>query len=195
MSIDNTKRCLNVYRKEIAKLKGIKTRKKSSKIKVMEMKPLPKTLVDTHSTDIISMDYLYVQGIPFHQSITTSYKFRTIEALRGKKKPRGKDVIAQSKRALNVYHARKITISQLNVDNEFGVMVEELRPMPVNIVGAGEHVGDIERSNRTVQERTRCHVHRLPFSVYPVEMVCGCLIKVTKDLNMEIAGDGVCKEL
>ena len=159
------------------------------------MKPLPKTLVDTHSTDIISMDYLYVQGIPFHQSITTSYKFRTIEALRGKKKPKGKDVIAQSKRALNVYHAREITISQLNVDNEFGVMVEEVRPMPVNIVSAGEHVCEIERSNRTVQERTRCHVHRLPFSVYPVEMVCGCLIKVTKDINMEIAVDGVCKEL
>ena len=66
LSIDDTKRCLNVYGKEIAKLKGSKTRKKSSKIKVMEMKPLPKTLVDTHSTDIISMDYLYVQGIPFH---------------------------------------------------------------------------------------------------------------------------------
>ena len=104
-------------------------------------------------------------------------------------------MIAQSKRALNVYHVRGITISQLNADNEFGVMVDEVRPMPVNIVGAGEHVGDIERSNRTVQERTRCHVHRLPFSVYPVEMVCGCLIKVTKDLNMEIAGDGVSKEL
>ena len=195
LSVDDAKRCLNVYGKEIAKLKGSKTRKKSSKIKAMEMEPLPKTLVDTHSTDMISMDYLYVQGIPFHQSITTAYKFRTVEALRGKKKPTGKDVIVQSKRALNVYHARKITITQLNADNEFGVMVEEVRPMPVNVVGAGEHVGDIERSNRTVQERSRCHVHRLPFSFYPVEMVCGCLIKVTKDLNMEIAEDGVSKEL
>lgn len=110
------------------------------------MTPLPKTLVENNSTDMILMDYLYKQGIPFHQSITRSYKFRTIEALRVKKKPSGEDVIAQSKRALNVYHARKITINQLNVDNEFKfkVMVDEVRPTPVNIVGVGEHVGDIE---------------------------------------------------
>ena len=71
----------------------------------MEIVPLPKTLMDTHNSDMIAMDYLYVQGIQLHQSITTSYKFRTIEALRGKKKLSGKDVIAQSKRAINIYHA------------------------------------------------------------------------------------------
>ena len=118
LTVDDAKRCLNVYGKEIAKLRGSKTRVRASKIKVMGITPLPETLVETHSSDMIAMDYLYVQGIPFHQSITTSYKFRTIEALRGKKKPNSKDVIAQSKRALNVYHARNITISQLNGDNE-----------------------------------------------------------------------------
>ena len=60
-----------------------------------------------------------------------------IEALRGKKKPNAKDVKAQSKRAINVYHARNISIIQLNGDNEFEVMVKEIRPMPENIVGAG----------------------------------------------------------
>ena len=76
----------------------------------------------------------------------------------------------------------------------FRVMVDEIRPTPVNIVGAGEHVGNIERSNKTVQERTRCHVHRLPFSIYPIEIICGYLIKVIKDLNMEIASDGISKK-
>ena len=44
LSIDDAKRCLNIYGKEIAKLKGRKTRKKLSKIKVMEMDPFPKPL-------------------------------------------------------------------------------------------------------------------------------------------------------
>ena len=38
-------------------------------------------------------------------------------------------------------------------------------------------------------------MHRLAFSVYPVEMVCGCLTKVVKDLNAEIASDRVSKPL
>ena len=38
-------------------------------------------------------------------------------------------------------------------------------------------------------------MHRLAFSVYPVEMVCGCLTKVVKDLNAEIASDRVSKSL
>ena len=64
-------------------------------------------------------------------------------------------------------------------------------PTPVNIVGAGEHVGDIEQSNRTVKEHTRSRVQRLPYKVYPIEMVCGCLTKVVKDINIEVAEDGL----
>ena len=99
------------------------------------MLPLTKLLVETHSSDLLGMDYLFVQGIPFHQSISTGYKFRTIEALRGKRNPNGKGVKDQSKRAIHVYHACGINIRQVNGDNEFQVLTEELRPIPVNIVG------------------------------------------------------------
>ena len=109
------------------------------------------------------MDYLYIQGIPFHHSISQSNKFRITEALRAKKKPNNSDIIAKSKRAINIYHAREITIEQVNVDNEFSVLVDEIMPIPINIVGTGEHVGNTERSNLTIKERTRSHIHCLPF--------------------------------
>ena len=44
LTVDDAKRCLHVHGKEIAKLKGSKTRKKSSKIKKMEILPLSKSL-------------------------------------------------------------------------------------------------------------------------------------------------------
>ena len=69
----------------------------------MAVIPLPLTLVETHNTDSLEINYLYVQGIPFHHSISKSYKFRTIEALRGKKKPNNNDVSSQSKFAINMY--------------------------------------------------------------------------------------------
>ena len=52
-------------------------------------------------------------------------------------------------------------------------------------------MGNIEGSNRTVKERTRSHVYRLPYKVYPIEMVCGCIVKIVKDLNIEVAEDGL----
>jgi len=97
------------------------------------------------------MDYLYAQGISFHHSISKNYKFRTIEPLRGKKKPNNNDVSSQSKLTINVYQSRKNIIKQVNADNKFSNINEILRPISVNIVGAFEHVGDIERSNRTIK--------------------------------------------
>ena len=93
-----------------------------------------------------------------HSTLET-YKYKTVEPLRGKKKADNKDIINMVKRATNVYHARGIRITQVNVDNEFQVLEEKLAPMKVNLVGTGEHVGNVERSGRTIQERTRCHVH------------------------------------
>ena len=57
--------------------------------------------------------------------------------MRDKKKTNHSDVKAQSKRAINIYHAREIPVDQVNTDNEFEVLTEELIPIPVNIVGAG----------------------------------------------------------
>ena len=90
-----------------------------------------------------------------------------------------------------MHHARKITIKQVNDDNKFSNLTEIFRPIPVNIVGTGEHVGDTERSNRTVKEHTICHVCRLPYKKYPAEMVCGCVIKSVKKLNAEIVDNGI----
>ena len=92
LAINYVKRCLNVYGREITKSKGIKTGTNSSKIKEMELILLPVTLIETHSTESLVMDYLCVQGIPLHHNISKSHKFRTIEALKGKMKPSKKDV-------------------------------------------------------------------------------------------------------
>ena len=112
------------------------------------------------------MDYLYAQGISFHHSISKNYKFRTIEPLRGKKKPNNNDVSSQSKLTINVYQSRKNIIKQVNADNKFSNLNEILRPISVNIVGAFEHVGDIERSNRTIKNTldvtcTYCHTRNI----------------------------------
>lgn len=63
------------------------------------------------------------------------------------------------------------------------------------MVAAGEHVGNIERSNRTVKECTRCHIHRCPYERYPRVMVTGCVVKAVKDLNQLPSQSGISQEL
>ena len=195
ITLDDVKRCLIIYGKELAKVKGATTRKSPDKIQTLQNLPIPKMIIDNHNEDAISLYFIFVQGIPFLHSISESYKNRKIEPLRGKKKTDNTDITNMSKRVVNTYHARGIRVSQVNADNEFKVLGDKIAPTKVNIVGAGEHVGNIERSGRTIQERTRCHVHRLPHKRYPAEMTCGCVIKSVKDLNFEIPRDGLSKDL
>ena len=103
----------------------------------------------------MSLDFLFFQGIPFLHSISETYKYRTVESLRGKKKANNADITNMAKRVINTYHVRGIRISQINIDNEFEILIEKLAPIKVSIVGAGEHVRNVERSGRTIQERTR----------------------------------------
>ena len=71
----------------------------------------------------------------------------------------------------------------MNCYNEFACIKEDIQPTRLNKVAAGEHIGDVERSGRTVKECTRCHVHRNPYKRYPKVMVPGFMVKSVKDLN------------
>ena len=51
------------------------------------------------------------------------------------------------------------------------------------MVAVNEHVGNIERSTRTVKDCTRCHIHRNLYERYLRSMVTRCVIKSVKDLN------------
>ena len=84
------------------------------------------------------------------------------------------------KAVLNMYNGRGLEVEQINGDNKFACIRDEVIPATLNIVAAEEHVGDIERSVRTIKERTRCHVHRLPYKRYPKEMIVGFITYVTK---------------
>ena len=109
------------------------------------------------------MDYIYVQAIPMLHMTLSKYKFRIIEAVRDRSKPNRQSIIDSTKKVVNIYNARGLQISQITADNEFDFIREHMRHIPINIVAAGEHVILIKRSNITVKEHTRCHVHRLPY--------------------------------
>ena len=94
-----------------------------------------------------------------------------------------------------MYHGRGITVTQINGDNQFACVQEDMQPIPMNIVAAGEHVPPAERSIWFIKDGSRFHVSRLPYRRYPGVMVKGCVVKVTKDANNTPAENGVSKVL
>ena len=139
---------------------------------------------------------IFVQGIAFLHSISRGYHFRTVEHHKDYRVKYNKhDMLKGIKKCVNMYHTRGLEVIQLNTDNGFACIEEDIRPINLNMVATGEHVGDIERSGRTFKECTRCHVHRNPYERYTRLMVTGCVVKSVKDLNQLSAMDGISKEI
>jgi len=134
LTTDDTKRCLLIYEAEVVKLKGATTRKKRDKLQHYQAVPISKTILDFHPNDILSMDYFYVQGVPFHHSISNGYRYRNTILLRGKqkvnkkkrkknvRKSNAKNVTNMSKKTINKDLTRGIHITQVNRDNKCKVL-------------------------------------------------------------------------
>ena len=124
---------------------------------------IPEDIWVHHQTEILGMDYLFVQSLPHFHSIGNSYKMRTVDALIGKSTPNKEDMKESILKAINMYYARSGTITQINADNQFACVGDDLPGIDLNIVVAGEHIGNAEKSIRTIKDGTRYHVHRLPY--------------------------------
>ena len=92
-----------------------------------------------------------------------------------------------------MYETRGFTISRIERDHEFGCITAALLPLTLNVAAADDHVPEVERSIRTIKERTRCTVQGLPFRKMPREMMRAAIEGAHKDLNQFPAKNGASK--
>ena len=134
------------------------------------------------------VDYMFAQGVRFLTTISTKFNYRTVEALPhvNKKGAKKEDILAGINKVINLYQSRGLIVEQVNGDNEFECIREDIRPILLNITAADKHVSPVERSIRSIKDRTRCQVQSIPYTKYPRTMIIGCVIFSTKSLNSEI---------
>ena len=102
---------------------------------------IPGTIKDLHPKVHLSADYSFVQGITFLQIISRWYTYRTVEChTKYNKKYKKVDMVKGIRRCINLYHKRGLTMSQLNTDNEFKCIEEDILPTRLKMVAANEHV-------------------------------------------------------
>ena len=114
VTAQNVQRALTIYGEGTAALQGHMTRRRPQPMTLLPKIPMPTTIRDLHSTISVSMDYLYVQGIPMLHSISGStYMFRTLEPV-FKAKANKADILKGVRNIINTYQARGIEVQQVN---------------------------------------------------------------------------------
>jgi Reverse transcriptase (RNA-dependent DNA polymerase) len=177
----DARRALIIYGPDVAVIKGKTTRTEPApRVPTFEAVPIPPPVLAHHRNVTLCADFFYVQGLVFFHTISRHLGFRTVRPV----PDRGKPVILKELRhAISLYQHRGFDVRDVHGDHEFECIRDEIRPIELNIVPADCHVGEVERSIRTIKERLRTCVHGLPFARLPKLLIRHMVDDVIRNLN------------
>ena len=188
VTVEDAKRALLIYGADSATLKGKTTKGPSLHVPFLKPICLPEQIMHDHKDVTLSIDCFYVQGLPFLHTISRKLKFRTVLPLEKKTKA---CLLAGILAVLNMYQARGFDVITIHADIQFECLVNELLPIRLNLTAHDDHVGEVERSIRTIKERVRADVHSMPFNRLPRLLIIELVRRSILVLNQFPALDGV----
>ena len=188
-----------IFGKDAATCKGKWVRPKPMEAKDSDMVDLPKELRISGTELDLAIDVLFINAEAFLHCLDRRIKCPNLVILgtRAKGRSYNKQVLVEGLDiCLQKYNRAGITIKTIHADNEFKpaleVLLEEWE-VNVNFSLPGEHVGDIEREDRTLQERFRVNLHRLPYLIIPRVMIRYLALRVTKNRSLFPRKTGISK--
>ena len=186
---DDARRALIIYGPDVATLKGKTTKAHAApRTPTFQYTPIPAPILGKHRNVTLCMDFFFVQGHAFYHTISRDIGFRTVSSVPDRKL---KTILRETLTVIKLYQARGLTISDIHADNEFDCIREHVRPIVMNITPADSHVGEAERSIRTIKERVRACVHGLPFKRLPKLLVTHIVADSVRCLNSFPRKNGV----
>ena len=188
VTVDDARRAINIYGTDRASLQGKTVRKTGAHVPTFSPVEVPKPIVDNHKNVTLATDFFFVQGLPFLHTISRKIKFRTVTAV----KSRTKAVMLQETRtAIDLYQGRGFNVVDVHADMDFECIKHDIRPMLMNLNAHDDHVGEVERSIRTIKERVCADVHSMLFRRLPKMMIVELVRRAILILNQFPAQDGV----
>jgi hypothetical protein len=179
--LDDVQGAQHIYGPAKPLLQGAMTRLKPTTNKIEKM-PLPLPVSTQHKSVSLSVDFFYVNGHVFFTSKSAKLNFVTAKY----HKTRGmKSIIETLNEIKQIYHSRGFIIENMHGDNEFNKNDIKKSQLPAlfHVYGKDEHVGLIERSNRTVKNKARVMTHATPHRKMPKVMTIGLMQGAVKWIN------------
>ena len=190
---DDARRALHIYGPDVATLKGKMTRSAAAPhTPTFEAITIPSPLLQHHGNVTLCIDFFFVQGIGFLHTISRNIGFRTVSPIADRSRD---TILREVSAAIKLYTSRGFIVRDIHTDQEFGCIREDLRPIVMNLASADSHVGEVERSIRTIKERLRSYVHGLPFRRLPRLLITHMVIESVRTLNQFPRPNGVSSSL
>jgi hypothetical protein len=149
---------------------------------------IPASILQFHSDVTLCIDFFYVQGQVFLHVISRKIQHRVVIAVPDCSK---KHMIKHLDSVFQIYRNRGFHIREVHADVEFECLRQHIAPAILNIVASDSHVGEVERSIRTIKERNRATVHGLPHKRLPKLLVREVVRHSVTCLNQIPADNGV----
>ena len=193
ITIDDVERAQHIYGPAKPLLQGAMTRLKPTTNKIEKI-PLPIPVSNQHKSVSLSVDFFYVNGHAFFTSKSSKLNFVTVKYHKTRSM---KSIIETLDDIKQIYHSRGFIIDNIHGDNEFNKNDIKKSQLPAlfHIYGKDEHVGLIERSNRTVKNKARVITHATPYKKIPKVMTIGLTQGAVKWLNAFPSPTGISKTM
>ena len=192
VAIEDALRATDIYGQDIAALRGKTVRHQPVHVLAPSISPVPPLILQHHNKVQLCVDICFINNIAFLVSISRVIKLRTVDQVADVS---DKTIIPSLKSVIHIYTSRGFTVEYIHADHGFRGMQDQFLPTRLNLTAAGEHVPEIERSIRTLKERTRTTCHGLPYRCHPTQLTTANVRHNNTWLNWEISNDGVSKTL
>jgi Reverse transcriptase (RNA-dependent DNA polymerase) len=188
VTVDDAKRAFLLYGPCVANLKGTAVKHPLSHVESVKLTSLPDYILEHHKDITLCVDIFYVQKLMFLTTISQKIRFRTVTPIPDRSK---KTILKELGDIIRLYNTRGFMVTAIHADNEFECIRYDILPSMLNIVTADDHVGEIERSIRTIKERVRTLIHGLPFHRLPRLLIREMVFAAVKLLNQFPVNGGI----
>ena len=172
----------NMFWRDVPTLKGKSTRTKPRGV-VDEEVEIPEEFVSKNRDLELVMDIVYKKSEAILTTVERSVMFKDCIPLSSWDDD---EIYKGSAVVLWHYHKGKYTTKKIHADGEFEILLLRIKDeldIEVNITNPEEHVGDIERPNRKIQEKFR-KFYRLPFKEIPKVIINSLACVTTNVMNL-----------
>ena len=168
--LDDVINAEKIFGPALSTLKGKSTRRKPKPVLKDEIE-IPEELKNLPRDLELCMDVMYINQQPMLTTIDKSIRFRGIVPLNSTSHDEYYQALDQ---VLRFYNKAGYKIDKIYCDGEFKSMMDKVADdlnVTMNYTNAQDHVPEAERNNRTIKEKMRAALHRLPYKKIPKTMI------------------------
>ena len=161
-------------------IQGKRTQRRNKPVEVdLATISVPRSLQKHYQAITLWADVMFINKNPVLVTVSRHLHYSTGQVLRSTKMD---DLEENLIKVMKGYQYRGFVIKLLLVDKQFSGLKHQFAGVTVNLVIQDEHVPEVERLKRTINERCRCYFVLIPFKKIPhrmaIELVYTCIFYI-----------------